>query len=181
MTITTRSGKPLAIRRLTKGDGPALQWFNAALSDATRSVFLPHSYDDATVARYIERSTADIDRAYVVLDGEQIAAYFFLWEFGERVPMLGIGIADAFQGQGMGQQLMRILIEDARTAGRDGIELTTVPTNERAFRLYLSVGFQYVGDVDNVAGDGRVVRERLMFLPLKPGAKPPPRAFKPPI
>jgi ribosomal protein S18 acetylase RimI-like enzyme len=59
--------------------------------------------------------------------------------------------------------------------------LTTVITNARAFRLYERAGFVLVGEVDNIAGDGRVVRERRMFLPLRPGARPPPREFKPPV
>jgi hypothetical protein len=43
------------------------------------------------------------------------------------------------------------------------------------------VGFELVGEVDNVAGDGRVVREYRMFLALQPGARPPAREFKPPV
>jgi ribosomal protein S18 acetylase RimI-like enzyme len=71
-------------------------------------------------------------------------------------------------------------MSDARTAGRDAIELTTVPTNERALRLYHRVGFEEAGETDNIAGDGRIVRERRMFLALKPGACPRERSFKPP-
>jgi RimJ/RimL family protein N-acetyltransferase len=73
------------------------------------------------------------------------------------------------------------LIDDARAAERLGIELTTVPGNERAFQLYRRAGFIHLGDVDNVAGDGRVVREHRMFLPLQAGASPPARHFGPPL
>ena len=41
------------MRPLSEGDGPALQRFNAGLSEQTRSTFLPHGYDEITVANYI--------------------------------------------------------------------------------------------------------------------------------
>ena len=53
--------------------------------------------------------------------------------------------------------------------------------NDRAFALYEKMGFEHVGDVDNVTGDGRHVIERKMFLSLKEGAQPSSREFKPPI
>jgi ribosomal protein S18 acetylase RimI-like enzyme len=60
------------------------------------------------------------------------------------------------------------------------VELTTVPANLRAHRLYESRGFREIGEVDNIAGDGRVVRELRMLLPLRDGARPPERTFAPP-
>lgn len=181
-SLIARNGSRLTVRRLAPPDVAALQRFNARLSPATRGVFLPHAYDDASLARYVERARSGEDRAYVVVDDDaEVAGYAFLWEFERAVPLLGIGFADAWQGQGLGEPMLRRLIEDARDAGRSGIELTTAVTNERALRLYLRLGFTLVGEVDNVAGDGRVVRERRLFLTLQPGAHPSQRTFKPPV
>jgi len=181
-SLIARNGSRLTVRRLALHDAAALQRFNARLSSATRGVFLPHAYDDASLVRYLERARSGQDRAYVVVDdNEEVAGYAFLWEFDHAVPLLGIGFADAWQGQGLGEPMLRRLIEDAREAGRRGIELTTAVTNERALRLYLRLGFSLVGEVDNVAGDGRVVRERRLFLALQPGAHPLQRTFKPPV
>ena len=178
--LEARNGTTVEIRLLGAGDVAALQRFNESLSDATRTVFMPHAYDDVTVRRFIERNRNGEDRSYVLKAGADVVGYFFLWEFKHPVPILGIGLADAWQGQGLGEVMLRRLIADARSAGRDAIELTTVPGNARAFRLYRRVGFEHVGDVDNVAGDGRVVREHRMFLVLKPGVRPTERSFKPP-
>jgi RimJ/RimL family protein N-acetyltransferase len=178
--LEARNGTTVEIRLLDAGDVAALQRFNASLSEATRAVFLPHAYDDATVRRFIARNRAGEDRAYVLKAGAEVIGYFFLWELRHPVPIVGIGLADAWQGQGLGEAMLRRLIEDAREAKRDAIELTTVPGNARAFRLYQRVGFEHVGDVDNVAGDGRVVREHRMFLALKRGARAETRTFKPP-
>jgi ribosomal protein S18 acetylase RimI-like enzyme len=181
LRLVARNGTRLDVRRLTRALIPALQRFNAGLSEKTRSVFLPHAYDDATLERYSTRNREGDDLAYVLCDGPEVRGYFFLWEFKQPVPVLGIGLADAWQAQGLGEPMIRLLIEDARAAGRDALELTTVVTNERAFHLYSKVGFEEVGEVDNIAGDGRIVRERRMFLALKPGVRPSERAFKPPV
>jgi ribosomal protein S18 acetylase RimI-like enzyme len=178
--ITLPDGETLVARPLCAGDGPRLQRFNAGLSAESRGFFLPHAYGDATVARMIERAKSGLDRTYILLAGEDAAAYFFLWEFPDPISILGIGIADAWQGRGLGAQLMRILIEDAQEAGRDGIDLTTMLHNHRAFALYQKMDFRYIEDVDNLDGDGRVIRERWMFLPLKPDAQPVKRLHQPP-
>jgi RimJ/RimL family protein N-acetyltransferase len=180
-TLLARNGTELEVHLLSDADLAALQRFNASLSDSTRAVFLPHAYDDATVRRFIERNRRGEDRSYLLKSSSEVVGYFFLWKFKHPVPILGIGLVDAWQGQGLGEAMLQRLIEDARTAGRDAIELTTVPANARAFRLYQRTGFEHIGDVDNVAGDGRVVREHRMFLALKPGAQPSERSFKPPI
>ncbi|MHB0935874.1 MAG: GNAT family N-acetyltransferase [Armatimonadota bacterium] len=179
-TLTLRDGETLVARRLRAGDGPKLQAFNAALSPQSRGFFLPHAYDDATVARMIERAERGMDLTYVVLSGEEVVGYFFLWEFRDPIPILGIGMADVVQGRGLGQQLMQILIDDARRADRDGIDLTTMQHNDRAFALYQKMGFRYIENVDNYDGDGRLIVERWMFLPLKPDAQPVKREHKPP-
>lgn len=179
-TLLARNGTALTVARIAETDVAALQRFNAGLSAATRAVFLPHAYDEATLARAVERDRRGEDRTYVLRCGGEIAGYFFLWEFDRRVPLLGLGLADAWQGQGLGAPMLRQLIDDARAAGCDAVELTTVLTNERAARLYARAGFEPVGIVENIAGDGRVVREQRMFLGLKPGVRPLERIFQPP-
>ena len=179
--LVGRNGRELEVRRLTEALIPALQRFNAALSESTRSFFLPHAYDEETLTRYCARNGDGRDLAYVLCAHSEVVGYFFLWEFDRPVPLLGIGLADAWQGQGLGEAMMRLLIEEARAAKRDGVELTTVLTNERAFHVYRRMGFEEVGEVDNVAGDGRIVRERRMFLALKPGVRPGDREFRPPV
>jgi ribosomal protein S18 acetylase RimI-like enzyme len=178
--IVARNGTVLEVQPLAAARVAALQRFNAGLSERTRSVFLPHAYDDETVRRYAARSEQAQDRAYLLYRGSEVVGYFFLWEFNKPVPILGLGLADTWQGQGLGEPMLRLPISDARTADRDAIELTTVPTNERALRLYQRVGFEEIGETDNIAGDGRIVRERRMFVALKPGARPRERSFKPP-
>ena len=57
--LTTRAGKELVARRLGLGDGPGLRRFNEHLGETSRFTFLPHSYDEETVGKYIARSQSD--------------------------------------------------------------------------------------------------------------------------
>ena len=180
-TAATRDGRTVTVRRLGRGDREKLQQFDRGLSEATRLLFPPHSYDDATVDAYIRRSENGDDIIYVAEHGGRIVAYFFLWYAKRPTCLLGIGIADEFQAVGLGRQLMEILIESARDAGCEAVELTTAPENERAFALYQKCGFEYIGDVENQMGEGRIRTERCMFLPLKEGAKPMTEPHAPPV
>lgn len=181
--LITSDGRALHVRLLRPGDEPALRRFNAELSEASRRRFLPHAYDEPTLARLLERSQRGQDLVLGVFDGPRLVGYFFLWYFDQRVPLLGIGILDELQGRGLGRQMMHVLIEAAKAAGKEGIELTTMLDNDRAFALYQKMGFKYYGDVSNVDGNGRTVVERGMFYEIVPGARryegkhaPPPAA-----
>ena len=169
------------VRRLARHHAARLIRFDESLSDESRRLFTPHAYDRATVDDYARRSEADTDVSFVLLSDEQeIVAYFFLWEANLEVPLLGIGVTDRFQNRGLGKRLMEILIDTARRMGKRGIDLTTMQDNDRAFHVYESCGFQYIGDVPNLTGDGRTVVERRLFLPLVEGARAPERSFGPP-
>ncbi len=180
-TITTRDGTSLPVRRLVMTDADALQAFNSALSPESRRKFLPHAYDDETIARVLTRAENGDDYLLGAFDGDRLAGYFFLWHIRERVPLLGIGMLDEFHHRGLGRQMMQILIDHAEAEGRDGIELTTMRDNHNAFALYEQCGFQYYADVDNRTGDGTIVVERAMFYPIKPGAMPMEGEHAPPV
>ncbi len=179
--LTTKDGRTVIARRLQEGDREKLQQFDRDLSDETRFLFPPHAYDDETVDAYIRRNARGDDIIYVAEYEGKIVAYFFLWYASRPTCLLGIGIADAFQGVGLGRQLMEILIESGREAGCEAIELTTAPENARAFALYQQCGFESLGDVENQMGEGKVRIERCMFLPLKPGATPMEEPHAPPV
>lgn len=170
--LSLSDGRRVDVRRIRAGDGVALKRFFEQLSDPSRDLFYPHPVSDEAIDGRIARSESGEDWIGVVLCGPVIIAYFFLWDIRRPVPVLGMGIADEWQGGGLGQQLMKILIEMARRLDRDGIELTTGLENERAFHVYRKLGFQYLGDVPTHDRHGAAIRERRLFLPLRPGAHP---------
>lgn len=178
--LSLKDGREVPYRRLRSGDEAALRRFHETLSQRSKALFTPHAYDDDSLEKMVQRSEKDTDRSYVAFDDDRIVAYFFLWWFDTPFPSLGIGIAEDHQGQGLGKLLMSILLNDAKTAGCDGVELTTVLDNARAKALYEKVGFKCLGIVDNQSGDGRIVKEYHMLYLINPDASPPKRTHAPP-
>jgi ribosomal protein S18 acetylase RimI-like enzyme len=180
LPLEMKNRASLTARRLVREDAQALVDFHASLDSDSRRKFTPHAYDPPTLEKILSRSEEGEDYTVGAFDGPILAAYFFLWYFLKPVPLLGIGMRDAYQNQGLGSRLMRHLIETAMETGRDGIELTTMMDNHNAFALYRKCGFVYYKNVENVTGDGTVVVERGMFLALKPGAQPMSGPHRPP-
>lgn len=171
--MITKQGESLAVRRLRPVDIEALSSFGGALSRETTACFLPHLYDAATLEPLLRRSESGADLTLGVFQKERIVGYGFLHYFKHPFPLLGIGFHDDLQGVGLGHQMMCLLIDEAVRNGNDGIDLTTLPTNERAYNLYLSVGFQHIGFVENpLAGGGTTVERALRYI-INPMAEAP--------
>ena len=64
-------------------------------------------------------------------------------EDGKKVD-LSIFVHQDYQDRGIGQKLLRNMIEYARKVGFDGIMLVTERSNERALHVYRKLGFQVV-------------------------------------
>lgn len=73
--------------------------------------------------------------------GAQIIGWVFLEQLTSAEPQLGIGVADAWQGQGIGRALMKALLGKARHYALAAIYLIVVHDNERAIQLYQNCGF----------------------------------------
>lgn len=179
--FTTRDGVILVARRLVPEDENALKRFNADLSEPSRRWFLPHPYDDATVAKALQRSLDGQDLLLGLFHGDRMVGYFFLWYATRRVPLLGIGLVDDFQGRGLARPMMTLLIEEATKLGCEAIELTTMMDNDRAYALYEKMGFEHFKDIKNLQGNGQWVVERAMIYRIVPDAKPMTESHQPPV
>ena len=157
------AGEALELRNVRDGDVPRLFAFRDALGPESRTLFCPYPWDDSraleqALARSIQSARAGTDASFVLLAGEAVRGHFFLWKAGGNphsrahgvdVPELGVAVADAFQGQGLGLLFVRVLQIVARDLGRDAIELTTAAVNDAGWHVYRKAGFEYVGDIRN--------------------------------
>ncbi|MBO4374737.1 MAG: GNAT family N-acetyltransferase [Lachnospiraceae bacterium] len=62
---------------------------------------------------------------------------------------IGIGLFQKFTGFGLGRLLMERMLEKIQDCGFEQAELTVVSTNDRAYRLYESLGFREYGRIPN--------------------------------
>jgi ribosomal protein S18 acetylase RimI-like enzyme len=95
-------------------------------------------------------------------DGNVIGDVGYNKEKDRCVELNGIAIFPQFQGQGIGKEVMGIIMEELKNVKK--IKVTTHPENSRAIKLYLSFGFVIKSWKDNYYGDGEprieLVREK---------------------
>jgi ribosomal protein S18 acetylase RimI-like enzyme len=64
----------------------------------------------------------------------------------ERTPELAIAVVPNARGRGIGEELLRALLEQARADGFAAVSLSVDPENRRALELYERLGFERVGE-----------------------------------
>ena len=152
------------IRTLQPADGFTIHEFGSQLGPRSKWLFCPYAWADSTLldeqfARAIQRATDRIDASYLLTERAKTIGHFWLVAVGEAgagvaadaqrpepwVPELGIGIADAYHGRGLGGLAVRLLQAVGRDLGVDATELTTHPENIAGYRTYLGAGFEQVG------------------------------------
>lgn len=138
------------IRPLRDGDAPALLAFYNGLSRASIRTFRPLR----------ERTTLDVCEAIVrdnaapratrydlaACRAGAIIGWAFLVGLDKAEPSLGLGIADAYHGQGWGRALLDRLLAWARERALARVYLIAVKDNARAVHLYQSRGFVIYGE-----------------------------------
>lgn len=58
--------------------------------------------------------------------GDVIVAQCFLWSACDPIPELGVAVADAWQGQGVGKAMLKMMELLARGLKKEALELTTM-------------------------------------------------------
>ena len=163
------------IRPATADDVPAL----ADLARRTWSAAFGSSVSPADEAAELERTRSPAyfiealrrDTILVSVTGDELLGYV---QFGDvDTPGVDVRPGDqelhriyvetTLQGQGLGRRLMDAALEHPRLADADRIYLTVWEENERAIRLYESVGFRRVGTVTFAIGS-EVAEDLLMLL-----------------
>jgi ribosomal protein S18 acetylase RimI-like enzyme len=139
------------IRPLCEYDAQLFIDFFQSLSKESHSFFFPHDLSPANLTELIGQIPTDHNVARFMTsvqeDGREImAGYVFFWDWKKKVPWFGICVRDAYQGCGLGRQMMEFAIDMARQNHKGGILLSVMKTNVRAQALYKSSGFEIIGE-----------------------------------
>ena len=102
----------------------------------------------------IQDNRPEVDQKFdlVAMHETRIVGWCFLWNLASDEPTFGLGIADAYQGRGLGSALMDRVMQAARERGLGKVFLTVVQDNEVAWRMYEKRGFVKYGE--HVGEDG---------------------------
>lgn len=121
--------------------------------------FTPFTLDEAAFRFMVETFDDDLEASRVaVVDGEP-AGICKLAIRGDQGWIAGIGVAVAHRGKGLGESLMRGVIDEARARGIRDLWLEVLVQNEPAIRLYDKLGFETVRDLEVWALEPLVFRK----------------------
>lgn len=119
-------------------------------------------------APWDERSLASElsnDLAYwlVAIDGETVAGYVGSQTVMGESDMMNLAVREDYQGHGIGEALVRTLMEGLRAQGSSCLTLEVRASNLPAQKLYEKLGFQKIGTRKNYyrnpKEDGDILRK----------------------
>ena len=128
----------LGLARL--GDAPRI----AAMSRELIEAGLPWTWTPKRVAAHIKER----ENLAVIATAERELIGFVMAQFGaERVHLALLGVAEPYQRQGLGRQLVRWVEESAVVAGLFQMRLEVRASNREARRFYGGLGYVESGSV----------------------------------
>ena len=145
------SASAITIRRSTPNDAAAIAQFMSHPEVFAELLQLPYPTEAMWKERLsAQRAATDVSLA-AEIDGAVVgsASLHGVAHLARRrhAAGMGISVAHAAQGQGIGNALMQALLEYAdRWAGLLRVELTVYTSNTRAIALYKKHGFQVEGE-----------------------------------
>ena len=142
---------------------PASNWSHAELAAIFNAgyegYFTPFTLDEAAFRFMSTTFDDDLDASRVLLVDGEPAGICKLAIRGDRGWISGIGIAVPHRGQGLGEALMRAVLDQARARGLREVWLEVLVQNEPAIRLYEKLGFSYERVLEVWTLDGLVLQE----------------------
>lgn len=103
--------------------------------------FTPVQLSEAQMRGHVQQNDIDLAASRLAYDGTEAVGVALLGRRGAAGWIGGIGVAASHRKQGIGRQLMLEVMEAARQNGIRDLQLEVITNNERAYNLYLSLGF----------------------------------------
>jgi ribosomal protein S18 acetylase RimI-like enzyme len=113
----------------------------AAYNQTRVDYLVPMPMNAARLAEYIHVYDVDLDRSQVVVEGDQILGLAMLGVRPGRVWITRLGVLPIRRRRGVGEALMRALLDTADQLGSDYICLEVIKHNTPAHALFLKLGF----------------------------------------
>ena len=104
---------------------------------------------DGPAMRFM-RMASDLDRgaSRLIREGGEAVAIAMMGVRGGDGWIGGMGVAPSHRGHGLGEHVMRAVLESARTRGLRRVMLEVLVQNSHAIRLYEHLGFRHVRDLE---------------------------------
>lgn len=112
--------------------------FNRAYSD----YFVPIHIESDAMRRTVRRDAIQLLHSWVALDQDRPIGVGMLALRDKAAWVGGLGIVPEWRGKGVGRQITNALIQSARQAEADYLQLEVIEHNQTAYQLYQSLNFK---------------------------------------
>jgi ribosomal-protein-alanine N-acetyltransferase len=129
------------IRRMKEEDLPSVRTIEA--------LSFPNPWSDNTFLGEIQNTGVSFPLVVVRKPGELVVGYIIYWHIREDVQVNNIAVHPDFRKNGIGEALMRHVIEKVRKNGATFMTLEVRQSNEAAVTLYKKLGFEILGTRKN--------------------------------
>lgn len=110
-------------------------------------------YSGLTGAEDAKHELAENIYYLIERDGKIVGDVAYQMKGENHAYISGLAVAKEFQGKGIAKQAMKLILEKLKDV--ELIDLVTHPKNEKAIKLYESLGFKKMGEqMENYFGDG---------------------------
>lgn len=92
---------------------------------------------------------------YGLKDEDKIIGYAGLWFMFENCDLVNIAINKTYQGQGLGEKLLKLVIREAILKECEFMHLEVRTTNTKAYNLYKKLGFIKTRTRKDYYGEGQ--------------------------
>jgi ribosomal-protein-alanine N-acetyltransferase len=136
----------VTIRPIEAADADSLGELFVELAAAGEAAhFHPHPLTRDEAARIAGGAPTRRDCYFAAFVGHRLAGYGMLrgWDAGYAIPSFGVAVARQFRSRGLGRDLLRWAIAEARRRGAKTLMLKVYRDNPRARQLYESEGFVF--------------------------------------
>jgi acetate---CoA ligase (ADP-forming) len=141
-TVVLKDGSTVAVRPLQPGDEAALTAFYSRLSPESQAFrFFAAPNDVSEIAKRLVISNYESQFGLVARTGTDVVGHAVYVVTGGRRAEMGLAIADAYQGRGLGLLLFAQLADAAARAGIEVFEAVVKADNHRMLDLLKESGF----------------------------------------
>lgn len=118
--------------------------FTALLNDTYRDYYVPLDMGVQQLRERVARDNINMQASRVALADGVPVALGMLAQRGARGWIGGVGVLHSYRRQGIGERIMRALLDEARANGIKQVQLEVIRQNVGARALYHKLGFQQV-------------------------------------
>ncbi|HUU38952.1 MAG TPA: ribosomal protein S18-alanine N-acetyltransferase [Candidatus Desulfaltia sp.] len=102
----------------------------------------PHPWHETTFRGELQHRPISFPLVIVQTTLNRVIGYVMFWVIGEDVQINNIALHPDFRGMGIGEQVLRQVIEQVKFRGARLISLEVRPSNTAAVSLYKKLGFK---------------------------------------